>query len=297
LLAEIQINYAILGISWLLTFLAVFAGAFGWGLILRSISQQLTWIESIYTHLASNLAKYIPGYAWQLVGKAYLSKRFGLSTPVIGTAMAIELATLIIVGLVLAIISAPSELLDDLLKNISLDWNLLAILGISMGVLLILSFSFVYLFRRTILKWGHFKIEPIMLFSAIFVILISWLLFSVSYWLLGVSLIGIPISYLPNFIFVLTVSFILGLAIIIIPGSIGVRESLMVFLLTSMNIPSSVAVVIATLSRISLILSELASYFAFQLIYSKHKTFRFESENSLNTPKEVLRSTDSKGKL
>jgi hypothetical protein len=71
----------------------------------------------------------------------------------------------------------------------------------------------------------------------------------------------------------------------------------MVFLLTSMNIPSSVAVVIATLSRISLILSELASYFAFQLIYSKHKTFRFESENSLNTPKEVLRSTDSKGKL
>lgn len=278
LLAEIQINYPILAISWLLTILAVFTGAIGWGLILRSLSQQLPWVESIYTHLASNLAKYVPGYAWQLVGKAYLTKQYGITTPMIGSAMVLELALLINIGLVLAIAFIPGELLADWLSTLSIDLNIHVIRGICFGVLLIFSFSFMYLFRRSQLKWGNYTIELPMLLAAIIVILASWLIFGVSYWLLGVSFITIPISYLPKFIFVLTSSFIIGLAIVIIPGGIGVRESIMVYLLTSMSIPSSIAVLIATLSRITLVISELSSYFIFQIVVYKHRAFKFESE-------------------
>lgn len=278
LLTEIQINYRVLGLSWLLTLLAVFFGAIGWGFILRSLSQQLPWVESIYTHLASNLAKYVPGYAWQLVGKAYLTKQYGISTPVIGSAMALELALLIIIGLALMIVLIPDALLSGWLKSYFLDWNIHVMRAVFLGMLLVLSFSFVYLFRRSKLKWGNYQIDPLMLFAAISVILTSWLVFGVSYWLLGVAFIAIPISYLSNFIFVLTASFIIGLVIIIIPGSIGVRESIMVYLLTLMSIPSSIAVLIAALSRVFLILSELLSYFIYQLAIYKRRTFKFESE-------------------
>jgi uncharacterized membrane protein YbhN (UPF0104 family) len=278
LLAEIQISYPVLGISWLLTLLAVFTGAIGWGFVLRTLSQHLPWVESIYTHLASNLAKYVPGYAWQLVGKAYLTKQYGISSPMIGSAMALELALLIIIGLVLAIILIPGGLLADWLNTYSLKWNIQLIRGACLIVILILSFFFVYIFRKSLLKWGNYNIEPLMLFASISVILISWLTFGISYWLLGVSFTAIPISYLPNFIFVLTSSFIIGLAIIIIPGSIGVRESIMVYLLTLMSIPSSIAVLIAVISRITLVLCELTSYFVFQIAVYKRRTFKFESE-------------------
>lgn len=192
--------------------------------------------------------------------------------------MALELALLIIIGLALMIVLIPDALLSGWLKSYFLDWNIHVMRAVFLGMLLVLSFSFVYLFRRSKLKWGNYQIDPLMLFAAISVILTSWLVFGVSYWLLGVAFIAIPISYLSNFIFVLTASFIIGLVIIIIPGSIGVRESIMVYLLTLMSIPSSIAVLIAALSRVFLILSELLSYFIYQLAIYKRRTFKFESE-------------------
>jgi uncharacterized membrane protein YbhN (UPF0104 family) len=90
-------------------------------------------------------------------------------------------------------------------------------------------------------------------------------LFGYSFWLLGKSLITVTTDQLFIFVFTLAASFLIGLAIIIVPGSIGVRESVMVWLLGPV-VGAPQAVIIAALARFTVTLSELFSAFVFRLI-------------------------------
>ena len=297
LLSNVKVNFGSLGVSGLFTLAAVFCGAFGWGFTLLALGQHIPWIDNIYTHLASNLAKYIPGYAWQLVGKALLTKNLGVPSATVGFAMIIELFLLIISGLALAIITFPQELIDIWISSSPVHININYMRGILLTALMILTLIIILLLKNTrwfsIIQTLNYKF----FLGAVGMSLTSWILFGVSYWLIGYSLMAVPVSYLPTFIFILTSTVILGLAIVIIPGSIGVREGLMVYLLTLMSVPSSLAVLIAAISRLIVILSELSSYLIFQFAVHKRRTFKIDSDKLQNNPKEVLRSPQSNGKL
>jgi hypothetical protein len=94
--------------------------------------------------------------------------------------------------------------------------------------------------------------------TAVLVILVGWVAFGLSFWLLGAALIPIGGELLPIFIFTLAGSFLISLAILFIPGGIGVRESAMVFLLGA-TIGQTPAVILAALSRLVWLLCELVA--------------------------------------
>lgn len=73
---DITINVPLIILSVITTILAVFLGAYGFYLVLRAMYISINWFEAMNVHLQSNLAKYIPGYAWQLIGKAYFNNQY-----------------------------------------------------------------------------------------------------------------------------------------------------------------------------------------------------------------------------
>jgi glycosyltransferase 2 family protein len=261
-LGALQIDIGRLGAAWLLTTLAVYLGGLGWWLTLRGLGQKALLAPSLRAHLLSNLAKYMPGFAWQLVGKAYLAQKMGLSRRAAGVGMALEIAQLILTGLALAAVLLPEELVRNWPVTAGLEVVTLRITGL-------VAFAVLPVAAAGFLAWrwrdqAGVQLRPLVVGAATLVILLSWLLFGYAFWWIGTSLGPLPAADLPLFIFTLAASFLLGLAIVIVPGSLGVRESIMVFLLGSAHLPSALAVVIAGLSRVIVILSELAGALFFE---------------------------------
>jgi uncharacterized membrane protein YbhN (UPF0104 family) len=255
-LEGLRIDTGRLAASLTLTTLAVYLGALGWWFTLRAMSQPAGLLPSLRVHLRSNLAKYVPGYAWQLVGKAFLSRGMGLSGRAIGLAMASELALLVLTGLALSAGSLPGEILQRWPWGARLGLGTVRVAGLAVLVILPLA-SGLFLVRRWLNRSGP-RLLPGALVLAAIAILAGWLLFGYAFWLIGAALQPLPVSALPLFTFTLAASFLLGLAILVVPGSLGVRESIMVFLLSAAHLPPALAVVIAALSRVVVTLSELA---------------------------------------
>ena len=263
-LGDLHIRYGRLGLAWLLTTLAVYLGALGWWFTLRALGQPAGFLPSLRAHLLSNLAKYAPGYAWQLVGKAYLARGMGLTGRAVGLAMALELAQLVLAGLALSAGLLPGELVQSWPAGARLGLGPLRAFGLALFAGLPIAIG-VLLARRGQGRAGV-QLRPAMFIAATLAMLAGWLLFGYAFWLIGAALQPLPVADLPLFIFTLTASFLLGLAILIVPGSIGVRESIMVFLLSSVHLPAALAVVIAALSRVIVTLSELAGALVLEAI-------------------------------
>jgi uncharacterized membrane protein YbhN (UPF0104 family) len=259
LLSDIDISLSHIAYSWLLTTAAILLGALAWWLTLRGIGQHVDMVRSLRIHLLSNIAKYIPGYAWQLVGKAYLSKRIGISTNAVGVGMFMELAQLVLIGIIIAVSQVPQEIIAKLkesriINNNSILWTILIIV-----VFLSLSIAIFAVLKSRNKYFSSITFLPFYLAGASISIFAGWLLFGFAFWMIGTSLQPLPLNDVPIFLFTLTASFLIGLAVIFVPGSLGVRESIMVLILSPVYVSGSLAVVIAVLSRLVIIISEFFS--------------------------------------
>jgi uncharacterized membrane protein YbhN (UPF0104 family) len=244
--------------SLIFSIVAVFLGTLGWWFTLLSFGHRPGWLESARVHLLANLAKYVPGYAWQLVGKAYLSKNLSLSARQSGLAMLAEFAQLILLGMVISFALLPQPLLTKWLGS-----SILANKILLAGVMIMIAAALLALLSRlrnhAAQKFKLRQINLALLASAATAILIGWLALGTAFWLLGSALMPVFLNDLPFFVFTLTASFIIGLAIVFVPGSIGVRESIIVLLLTARFPNASQAALIAIASRIIITVGELIS--------------------------------------
>jgi len=265
---EFHVNFYLLILSCGITICTVLLGALGFYLTLKAMIIPINWIEAINIHLQSNLAKYIPGYAWQLVGKAYLTQRRGVSVRLVGLAMTIELIQLLLAGIFVTFLSLP--------VGLSASWRVGNLISIFLPIIRVISFVIFLLFpfcvswiiSKTRIINQNVSTNPMILFGASLSILASWVLFGYSFWLLGKTFFPVSIDQLPLFVFTLAASFLIGLAIVIVPGSIGVRESIMVWFLGPI-VGAPQAVIIAAFSRVIVTISEILSAYAFRIVTRK----------------------------
>jgi hypothetical protein len=246
------------------TMIAVFLGVVGWWQTLRGCGQRLSWWEAMHIHLYSNLAKYLPGYAWQLLGKAYLTRQAGVPAYVVGLSMSLELFQLVTTGAWVMVIFSSGGLESQ--PGMYLGWlDATYVLPVQRILFVILTLVLVgwpgvaaHFVRRWLPEGVGLPFDTLHMVIATAAILVGWLLFGVSFWMLSVALEQMPFDLLPLYVFTLAASFLIGLAILVVPGSIGIREGVMVWLLGPVTgIP--LAVVIAALARLVLTSSELLS--------------------------------------
>jgi uncharacterized membrane protein YbhN (UPF0104 family) len=201
----------------------------------------------------SIFGKYVPGKIWTIIGRsAYIAKQYDLSeteTAIISlNAQFISFWVGLFFGIVgLLIFGSQFYLLELSL----LVWSLFTLLLFSRFFHNI----FIKLFRKVLKK--EIYLPSLSIKSTIRILpwfLINWLLWCLGFWFLAMGLSAVKVSMFLGLMFALAGT--LSLMIIIIPGALGVRESILTTVLVMEGIGGALAITIATTSRLWFLFGE-----------------------------------------
>jgi len=241
-------------IAWKLTF-----SNFGYPLTLRSVGRILA---------LSDLGRYIPGKIATVGGVLYLAAKEGVPPRTSGTVMFINL---VIPLLVASIIFALSLLFLDFRINLSPAlWSIAGIVLLGSTVLLQPPlFNRLSSFLHRIVKRGQFKctVSYSFLNQNASIVIISWILQGLAFFLIAQAFFEIPNPSLPYFIGGNAIAFMIGLISIFAPAGIGVKEGILYVVLIQ-TLPSSEVAILVLIWRIFTTVLELMlagiSFAAFQ---------------------------------
>ncbi|MGB9629470.1 MAG: lysylphosphatidylglycerol synthase transmembrane domain-containing protein [Thermodesulfobacteriota bacterium] len=271
---EVPFSVNSLGLFWatLVFVLSYFIQIGVWYLLTVKLGIHLSPSETLTAWFYSQMGKYLPGKVWLIVGRFYFYTSRGKSKKAISLALYFETMTLLIAGGLLFVISLFFfKEMGQLYSARSWGWVLFLFL------LVLLSLHPKML--QKILNWILLRLnqEPISLsisYSDILWVLglsiLSWVIGGVGFYLFVDSIL--PSSF-GNFLFLtgaLAISHILGLFAIIVPGGLGVREGVLVYLL-SWIMPNSVAVILSVLTRLWMTLIEIG---LIGVIYFLHQFYK-----------------------
>ena len=250
-----QISLAPLIVGQLCTIAALLLGAVMWSLIQQAMGLGFSWQESMVIHMISSITKYIPGYAWQYVSKAYLSKRRGSSARPITLAILTEFALLVAGGVVVA---AAWGLLGH--RDWRLAWDIplwVWILAEAVGLLIGIAWNLVA--PRLTSNENGSVVRVRLLWCAGAVGMLGWITFAAAVWLMSRSVYPVSLSVFPQHVVALVTSVIVGLIVVIVPGGLGIRETLLAVLLAGV-LPFTLGLVVGVMIRFSIILWELIGF-------------------------------------
>jgi uncharacterized membrane protein YbhN (UPF0104 family) len=185
----------------------------------------------------------------------------GIPNRAVSLGMVLELLVILLTGFLLGVILIPADLVFQWSDSEALIRLLPFIRALALVLLCISPLIIFITLKNRFRSQSEMRIVPSMVWAAVLTSLLAWLLFGMAFWLLGASLTPLPYAGIPVFIFTLAASLIISLLTIFVPGGIGVRESVMVFILSTSYLSAPVAVIVAALSRLVVILSELLSAF------------------------------------
>jgi hypothetical protein len=266
--ANLQFDFASLCTGLLLTWLAFYLGTFAWAEIVRALHPAVPYLQAIEYHLLSVATKYLPGVGWYQVSKVVQLYRGGVPASQTPLPVALEVALIVLTGLVTAF------------QSLSLSSQTMLTLSFSLQ----LAVALVLLMMCALLPWAVLRLVnrgPVSRISARELVLhlylaelldtIGWLTFGLAFWFIIRALGPLRLDALPYCIATLALSVMAGIAVIIVPNGYGIRELTMSTLLQAiLPIPSSI--VIALASRMVLVAAEFLGVLPVILIVGRRVT-------------------------
>jgi uncharacterized membrane protein YbhN (UPF0104 family) len=248
-----HINYYFLVFSWLLSIGGGFLIALGWNLILRVLGGRLNYKRALKIFFITDLAKYIPGKVWTMVGKVYMCKEEGVPVAVTSTSVVIQPLIQVISGLLIFLLSLPFwTKTSDFINNLYFFFPLIPI-GLLFLHPAIMTKPLNFVLRKLKQKPIEIKIK----YRDILLILLLWcglwVLTGITYYFLIISVHPFPLSNLPVTIGIFAIA---GVSQFLTPSGIGVLEGMLTVLL-GLYFPLPVAILIALLARVWKTISEL----------------------------------------
>lgn len=235
-----------------------FFQVWAWYIVTLKLGIALSFRETLESWFYSQLGKYLPGKVWLLLGRFYLYESKGKSKKLISTALYYEMVTIIFAGGVIFLTSL------FILKEAPLFFQ-----GEQIGWIIFL-FLIVLLFLHPrflekIINWFlvRFKREMVTLsisypdvLGILFICILAWLIGGIGFYLFVDSIYPVPSKHLLFFTGALAASSTLGLVAVFAPAGLGVREGVLVYLLTHL-VPSPVAVILSVTTRLWMTLIEI----------------------------------------
>lgn len=228
-----------------------FIQLWAWYLITSKLGIALPFWETLASWFYSQLGKYLPGKVWLLLGRFHLYDSKGKSKKAVSIALYFETITMMVAA---GIVFLAGYLFFEETKSYSsskpIEWLLFPFF-----------MAFVFLHPRLLvilLNWtlGLFKKEPVSLSISypeilwiLFISLLSWCVGGVGFYLFVYSLFPVSLQSVLFLTGALAFSSTLGLIALFAPSGLGVREGVLVYLLSSI-MPAPVAVVISILTRL-----------------------------------------------
>lgn len=245
-----------------------------WRAMLAGWGDRLPLRDAARIWTVSSLGKYIPGKVWALAGMALMAQRAGVK-PWAATASAVILQALAI-GTGAAVVGVfGSTALRAEYPWVGIVLPLLVV-GSATGMALLLWPSFIRrllaLVRIELPAAASPGVWPVV--YGVVANLVAWCGYGVAFWLLGRGLLELPGLTIGRAIATFAASYIAGLLFLPAPGGIGVRESVVLLMLTGAVGPAS-ASALAVASRVLLTLTEFGAAAPFLL--SHRERLRAES--------------------
>lgn len=252
---QLYFNVPLLIVSILLLFIFFLLFVFGWKLILRGLGVSLPFLKSFKIIFYSQLGKYLPGKIWVFVGRMYFCQQLGIPASKIFLSMVLEMALSMISGILIFLVGF------SIFPGLQIDINPFFLM-----IVVIILFVIIHpkVFTRIINIFLHLvKKGPIRIdlsFSQICGIMlyycVMWFSLGIAFYFLINSTTFIALSTIPILAGAFSISTTIGAMALFIPGGLGVRESVLAFLLSNF-FPISLAILLSVLSRIWISFGEL----------------------------------------
>jgi hypothetical protein len=206
------------------------AGALIWLAILNSLGvrTQLGWA---WVFFQAQLGKYVPGSVWQYAGRAAAARSYGIPVRSVGISLPVEFVA--------------SGLAGGTMAAFLLGWWGAAIVG-AVAIFLVAG--------QSLARGGRSAVRATVLATVLY--LPVWLLLGGSFWLCARGLLGVPEYDVAFYVGAFAIAWLAGLVAVYAPGGLGVREAVLVALLSS-RIGAPNALVLAAASRLIFILVDV----------------------------------------
>lgn len=275
------IKPALSNIDWLLGFVSflLLSIAFlllpsGMFVFMRSMQTDFSYLQSSQAYYGSQMAKYLPGGIWAYPSRLIIMKEKGFSLSDSTLATSFETLALVVSSLIISIITLGAAFY----RFVSFEIQIITILICSSLVIALLTLPEL-ISKVTKNKYKipdtlkSIKSIPVMKRARI--LLVSVFVYSLMWGFAGLSLYVLSkavsetfsIDCIPYVIGVFTLAWLAGFISFLIPGGIGVRESIIIGMLITI-VPKPYPFMIAVLARILWSMNELA-FFAFSVFIDK----------------------------
>lgn len=252
---------SLIGLAIISTLVRRLTGGLRWVWIIRLLSpeQKISMRQGLKIYFVSNLATYIPGTYWYILGRASMSQKHGVSALETGVSILIEHYLMILSGALLSIFGL--QLIAELL-----GLSVSSFLWIALIALIGLAAIHPWSIRQvTNLMARALKLQPIES-SLSYGMMLVQLLWSILNWVFGsMSLLLVARAFVPTigldqlglFSAVFSTSWLIGFFTPFAPSGLGVREGVMVGAFTAMGMPPAITAILAVLSRLLIIFEDL----------------------------------------
>jgi len=248
-----EVSYYFLASSLVLSIVGSFLIALGWNLILRVLGGRLAYKRALKIFFITDLAKYVPGKVWTMVGKVYLCAKEGIPVARTSASVVIQPLVQVISGMLMFLVSLPFwTKTSDFVNKLYFFLPLIPI-GLIVLYPTIMSRALNFALKRLKHDPVAFNIK----YGDILLILLLWcglwILSGVTYYLLIIGIHSIPLSLLPVIIGIFSIA---GVSQFLTPSGIGVLEGVLAVLL-GLYLPVHIAILVALLARVWKTVTEL----------------------------------------
>jgi uncharacterized membrane protein YbhN (UPF0104 family) len=241
-----------------------------WGMIINRISKnQISLKEFSKIHISSWLLKYIPGQVGSFFRKLHWGNKNNLTKKVITASFIYENVFLIVSSLLLSIPIISILLFKDIQNNITTFLPLILVIPLIIGlfnrkVLFVILNKLLKFFNRKPIKKDLLLSNKNILFFIVSYAL-PRLINGLGFVLIAHSIIGITSGEIIPFIAIYTLAGIIGLLAIFVPSGIGVREGIIVLLLSNYT-GTTEAVVISIYARFLSTISDIVLFIIYIIL-------------------------------
>jgi len=242
---------------------------FLWVVSLRWWQERFPYLEAARVWFVSNLARFIPGMVWHLLGVAAMAHQRDVSPLAATAGILLQQVVLVLTGLVVATAWAPA-LLSGWAGAIPAE-QLLALTALGMALLIlvlprampVMGRAATRLLRRPV-SWPALPTGEFTLY--VLGLCLPWAVYGVAFWLFGRGILGAQAPGLSLAVGSFVASYLVGLIVVFAPSGLVVREAALVAALAP-AIGGGAALIVAIASRVWLLMVELATVLGVVLVH------------------------------
>ena len=248
-----RINWVVILFSLVLIMCALLVSATLWHHLLALNGAQLNWTESFQIFTYSHLWRYLPGKVWTIIGRVTLSKTSGISRETAAQAAVLESLIAVMAGLSLSLFILPGTQ-----SFAPISWLLLVVLIASLSVTLhpkvfgLLANTGLRLLGKQAIRIDYSYHEIVTGFC---IQIFAWYVFGFGFFALIKGLDSTTVITIHESTCVFASAWVIGYLSFLMPAGIGVRETVLISLLT-LWLPIDTATASALLSRLLSSLSD-----------------------------------------